>query len=71
VNAIPATQEELRREMTNPQEIARAAAIERATAVRMQGITDTITLRREQGFDAAAAFIVAGTARRRWTCCAT
>jgi GAF domain-containing protein len=62
VNAIPATQEELRREMTNPQEIARAAAIERATAVRMQGITDTITLRREQGFDAAA-FLVAGTGK--------
>ena len=61
VNAIPPTQEELRREMRSPQEIARAAAIEQLTVTKMQGITHTITLRREQGFDAAAAFIVPGT----------
>jgi diguanylate cyclase (GGDEF)-like protein len=63
VNRIPATQEALRREMTSPQESARAAAIERAAAVKMESVEYAITLRREQGFDAARAAIATGTGK--------
>jgi CHASE3 domain sensor protein len=61
VNAILPTQEALRREMTRPHEIARAETIGRATAAKMQSVAHTIALRRGQGFDAAAAFIITGT----------
>lgn len=63
VNAIPATQQALRREMADPQEAIRAAAIERATAAKMQTVARTIGLRREQGFAAATALMNAGTGK--------
>ncbi|MFC4930782.1 sensor domain-containing diguanylate cyclase [Massilia sp. GCM10023247] len=63
VNAIPATQEALRRQLTGPEELARAAAIEQAAAVKMETVARIIALRRTQGFDAAAAFTSAGTGK--------
>jgi diguanylate cyclase (GGDEF)-like protein len=63
VSAIPPTQEALLREMTSPQEIARATAIDRAATAKMQSVAHTIALRRAQGFDAAAAFIITGTGK--------
>ncbi|MDB5790936.1 MAG: hypothetical protein JWQ80_960 [Massilia sp.] len=63
VNAIPATQDALRSEMTSPQEVERAKVIEGATAAKMQTVEWTITLRRNQGFDAATALMVAGTGK--------
>jgi diguanylate cyclase (GGDEF)-like protein len=63
VNAIPPTQEALRREMTRSHEIARAETIEQATDAKMQSVAHTIALRRGQGFDAAAAFINTGTGK--------
>ncbi|MET0981820.1 MAG: diguanylate cyclase [Telluria sp.] len=63
VNEIPATQAALRQEMTSGEEIARAVALERATAAKMQTVEWTITLRRNQGFDAATALMGAGTGK--------
>lgn len=63
VNAIPATQEALRHQLTSPEELARAAAIERAAAVKMETVARIVALRRNQGFDAAAAFINTGNGK--------
>ena len=60
VNTIPATQSALRKAQTRPAEQARLAAIERATAAKLHTVTETITLRREKGFDAAAHLIASG-----------
>ena len=60
VNTIPATQSALRKALTRPAEQARLAAIERATAAKLHTVTETITLRRETGFDAAARLIASG-----------
>jgi diguanylate cyclase (GGDEF)-like protein len=63
VNGIPATQEALRKELTSPEEAARIADIERATAAKMQTVARTIELRREQGLAPAASLIAAGTGK--------
>ncbi|THC43682.1 diguanylate cyclase [Massilia sp. Mn16-1_5] len=63
VNGIPALQAALRRELTSLDEIARLAAIEQGTAHKMRTVALTIELRREQGFDKAAAFIGTGTGK--------
>jgi len=63
VNTIPSTQAALRKEMTSSVEIARAEAIEQASAAKLRTVTETINLRREQGFTAAAAFITGGTGK--------
>ena len=63
LNNIPSTQAALRKEMTSRAEVARAEAIEQATAAKLQTVTETINLRREQGFAAASAFITAGKGR--------
>lgn len=60
VNAIPATQAALRRELTSPAEIARVEAIERATAEKLHIVEEIINLRREGGFDASSAFMSTG-----------
>ena len=60
VNAIPATQTALRRELTSPAEVARVEAIERATAAKLRIVEEIIGLRREGGLDAAAAFMATG-----------
>ncbi|HAV34966.1 MAG TPA: hypothetical protein DCX52_01180 [Massilia sp.] len=60
VNAIPATQAALRRELISPAEIARVEAIERATAAKLRIVEEIIGLRRESGLDAAAAFMATG-----------
>ena len=60
VNTIPATQRALRKALTSPAEQDRLAAIERATAAKLHTVTETITLRRENGFDAAARLIASG-----------
>lgn len=60
LNAIPTTQAALRKELSSADEIARAEAIERATAAKLASLVDAITLRREQGFAAAAARISTG-----------
>ena len=63
VNAIPGTLQALRKEMADPQETVRAAAIEQATTAKMQTVARTIALRREQGFAAATAVMNAGTGK--------
>lgn len=63
VNQIPFAQKALRREMTDVQEIERAKIIEGATAAKMQTVEWTITLRRNQGFDAAMSLMLAGTGK--------
>ncbi len=63
VNTIPSTQVALRKEMTGSVEIARAEAIEQATAAKLRTVTETINLRRDQGFAAASAFITGGTGK--------
>lgn len=63
VNNIPVLQATLRKELASPDEVARLAAIEQATALKMRSVTLTIELRREQGFDKAAAFIATGTGK--------
>ena len=63
VNAIPSAQAALRREMTSPEEVERARTIERAVAAKMQTVEWTITLRRNQGFEAAKALVLAGTGK--------
>ncbi len=60
VNAIPATQAALRRELTSPAEIARVETIERATAEKLHIVEEIIGLRREGGFNDAAAFMATG-----------
>ena len=60
VNAIPATQAALRRELTSPAEIARVEAIERATAEKLHIVEEIISLRREGGFAASSAFMATG-----------
>ncbi|MFC5512461.1 diguanylate cyclase [Massilia jejuensis] len=63
VLAIPATQEALRKEMKGANELARAVAIERATAAKMQTVARTVELRRRQGVAQAAAYITLGTGK--------
>lgn len=63
LNTIPSTQAALRNEMTSKAEVDRAEAIERATAAKMRTVTETINLRRDQGFGAAAALIATGTGK--------
>ena len=63
VNAIPSAQAALRREMTSPEEVERARTIERAVTAKMQTVEWTITLRRNQGFQAAKALVLAGTGK--------
>ena len=65
VNGIPATQAALRTEMTSDAEIARAEKIEQATAAKLRTVTETINLRRERGFDAAAALIASGLGKQQ------
>jgi len=60
INSIPTTQAALRRELTSSAEIARAEAIEQATAAKLRTVAETISLRRDPGFDAAAALIASG-----------
>jgi len=63
VNAIPATQAALRKELTSPAEIARVEAIEHATAAKLRIVEEIIGLRREGGLDAAAAFMATGSGK--------
>ncbi len=63
INAIPGTQAALRGELTSPDEIVRAEAIERATAAKLRNVEEVIGLRRETGFDASAAFMATGTGK--------
>jgi len=63
VNAIPVTQEALRRQLTTRQELERAAVIERAANDKMETVGRIIALRRTQGLDAAAALISTGTGK--------
>lgn len=63
LSTIPATQAALRKELSHPDELARAEAIERATAAKMVTLIDAIALRREQGFAAASARIATGTGK--------
>ncbi|MDN4056626.1 diguanylate cyclase [Massilia sp. YIM B02769] len=60
LNTIPSTQAALRKEMTSSAEVARADAIEQATAAKLHTVTETINLRRDQGFGAAASLIAMG-----------
>lgn len=60
VVTIPATQEALRRQLASPEELGRAATIERAAAAKMQTVSRIVALRRGQGFDAAAALTNSG-----------
>ncbi|MGJ9419308.1 diguanylate cyclase [Massilia sp. CMS3.1] len=62
-NGIPTTQEALRREIASPEEAARAAAIGRASTVKMQTVARTIELRRTQGMAQAASFMAAGAGK--------
>jgi CHASE3 domain sensor protein len=71
VNGIPGVERELRAEMRSPEERARYAAIEQGSARKMRTVALTIELRREQGFDKAAALISAAQAKCRWTACAS
>ncbi len=63
VNGIPAIERALRAEMRSPEERARYAAIAEGSARKMRTVALTIELRREHGFDKAAAFISAGTGK--------
>jgi len=63
VNGIPAIERALRTELRSADERARYTAIEQGTAQKMRTVALTIELRREQGFDKAAAFIAAGTGK--------
>jgi len=63
LNTIPSTQAALRKEMTSSAEGARIEAIEQATAAKLRTVTETINLRRDQGFGAAAALIAMGTGK--------
>jgi diguanylate cyclase (GGDEF)-like protein len=65
VNGIPAVQRSLRKEVAGADELARSAAIEKATAAKMLTVAQTIELRREKGFAPAAAFIAAGLGRNQ------
>lgn len=63
LNAIPITEAALRKELTDPAEIARMEAIERATEAKLGSMIEAITLRREQGLAPAAALISTGTGK--------
>jgi diguanylate cyclase (GGDEF)-like protein len=63
VNGIPALQEALRNELASPADAQRGAAIELGTATKLRTVALTIELRREHGFEKAAAFIAAGSGR--------
>ncbi|MFC5477269.1 diguanylate cyclase [Massilia suwonensis] len=63
VNSIPAIEQNLRQEMRSPEERTRNTAIEQGTAHKMRTVALTIELRREHGFDKAAAFIATGTGK--------
>jgi len=65
VNNIPSTQAALRQEMNSKAENARAGKIEEATAAKLHTVTETINLRRDQGFDAAAAMIASGRGKQQ------
>ena len=63
VNTIPALQDALRKELVNPDDVTRGAAIEQGIATKMRTVALTIGLRREYGFDKAASFIAAGSGK--------
>mgnify|MGYP003871367033 FL=1 len=63
VNGIPAIERALRAEMRSPEERARYDAIAQGSARKMRTVALTIELRREHGFEKAAAFISAGTGK--------
>jgi len=63
VNSIPAIEQNLRQEMRSPEERTRNTAIKQGTAHKMRTVALTIELRREHGFDKAAAFIATGTGK--------